>query len=253
MSRFPEVWFCPSFATQSTPEVLNSMLDAVASTGVRHFNLPDSSGVAVPEEIVELVRPYAQRGWELGIHCHNDFGLCLANTVAGLGAGARYADVTVNGYGERAGNCSLEQLSVALVYLFGASVSVDLSRLRRLSQEVAARAGREIAPDAAIVGRDAFAQKLDAHVRLTELDPTMLEPFDPALVGNERRVAIGPGSGEHSLTRKIQLLGVDEPDMRAVALALPRIITQVEEDKFISDDSILAAYERAAAECDVPT
>ena len=190
-SMFPEVWFCPSFSTQARPELLDEMLGAVAETGVRHFNIPDSSGVATPDEIAQLVGRVVRMGVECGVHCHDDFGLGLVNTLAGVAAGAQYADATVNGYGERAGNCSLEQLAVALAHLFGGSISVDLSHLRLLSQEVAARAGREIAPDAAIVGRDAFAQKLDAHVRLTERDPTLLEPFDPALVGNERRVAMG--------------------------------------------------------------
>jgi isopropylmalate/homocitrate/citramalate synthase len=241
-ARFPEVWFCPSFATQADPDVLEAMVGAVAETGVRHFNVPDSSGVASPGDVALLIRRLANRGWDLGIHCHDDFGLGLANTLAGIAAGARYADVTVNGYGERAGNCSLAPLATALALLFGARTSVDLTKLHGLAHEAAARVGREIDPDSAVVGRDAFAQKLDAHVRLTERDPSLLEPFDPVLVGNERRLAVGPGSGEYSLTRKLEQLGIRAPEPRAVAAALPRIVHVVETEKAVSDDAIARAY-----------
>ena len=247
--RFPEVWFCPSFATQANPDVLNEMLDAVAATGVRHFNIPDSAGVAAPADIALLIERFAQAGWDLGIHCHDDFGLGVSNTLAGIAAGARYADATVNGYGERAGNCSLEQLATTLTQLFGATTSVNLDKLHGIAHGVAALVGRGIAPDAAVVGRDAFAQKLDAHVRLTDRDPSLLEPFDPAIVGNERRVAVGPGSGEYSLSRKLQSLGVESPDPRAVALALPRIIRLVEEQKAVPDDVITLTYADASREC----
>ncbi|HKP19154.1 MAG TPA: hypothetical protein VJT84_11790, partial [Gaiellaceae bacterium] len=187
------------------------------------------------------------------VHCHDDFGLALANTLAGIAAGARYADVTVNGYGERAGNCSLAELATALVQLLGAGVGLDLTNLHALAHGVAARTGREIAPDDPVVGRDAFAQKLDAHVRLTELDPTLLEPYDPALVGNERRLAVGPGSGEYSLTRKLESLGVDAPDPDAVAVALPRIVQLVEEQKDVSDDAVSRVYADAVHESGVTT
>jgi isopropylmalate/homocitrate/citramalate synthase len=248
IDRFPEVWFCPSFATQANPDTLTEMLDAVAETGVRHFTIPDSCGVAAPADIASLIGRFAHKGWDLGIHCHDDFGLGLANTLAGIAAGARYADVTVNGYGERAGNCSFEQLATALAQLFGATTSVDLSTLHGLAHGVASLVGRSIAPDAAVVGRDVFAQKLDAHVRLTDRDPSLLEPFDPAIVGNARRLAVGPGSGEYSLSRKLQSLGVQAPDPRAVALALPTIIQLVEEEKDVPDDVIVLTYTNASRE-----
>ncbi len=243
VEAFPEVWFCPSFAPVSRPEVLDEMLETVAAAGVSHFNIPDSSGVAAPAEMAALIGRFAGRpGWTVGVHTHNDFGLGVANALAAIAAGARAADVTVNGYGERAGNCSLEQLVAALEQLFGATTSIDLTKLHGLSRDVAARAGRAVAPDAPIVGRDAFAQKLDAHVRLTELDPTLLEGLDPAVVGNTRRLAVGPGSGTYSLTRKLESLGVENPEPDAVALALPRIVAIVEERKEIGDDEIVAVY-----------
>lgn len=251
--RFAEVWFCPSFATQANPDTLTEMFDAVAETGVRHFNIPDSSGVATPAEIVQLMRHCAGNGRELGIHCHNDFGLGLANTVAGLSAGATYADVTVNGYGERAGNCSLAELGAALHELFDGRTSLNLARLHDVSHSVAQLAGRTVALDAPIVGRDTFSQKLDAHVKLTDRDPTLLEPFDPATVGNQRRLAIGPGSGTFSLARKLQTLGIESPDPRAVEVALPRIIRRVEEEKSVADEQITVMYIDAVRECTVDT
>jgi isopropylmalate/homocitrate/citramalate synthase len=248
VEAFPDVWFCPSFAPVSRREVLDEMLATVFAAGVSHFNIPDSSGVAAPAEMAALVERFAGRpGWTVGVHTHNDFGLAVANALAAIAAGARAADVTVNGYGERAGNCSLEQLAAALEQLFGASTSLDITKLHDLSRDVALRVGRAIAPDAPIVGRDAFAQKLDAHVRLTDLDPTLLEGLDPATVGNTRRLAVGPGSGTYSLTRKLESLGVEGPDSDAVAVALPRIVAIVEERKEIEDDAIVAVYEEALA------
>jgi isopropylmalate/homocitrate/citramalate synthase len=138
---------------------------------------------------------------------------------------------------------------VALTQLFATDLSVDLAKLHVLAWDVAERAGRTIEPDTPIVGRDAFAQKLDAHVLLTERDPSLLEPYDPALVGNKRRIAVGPGSGEYSLSRKLESIGVESPDPRAVAVALPRIVRIVETEKTISDDEIALVYAEAFREC----
>jgi isopropylmalate/homocitrate/citramalate synthase len=171
--------------------------------------------VAGPERIAQLVTQIKDlTGGEVGVHCHDDFGLALANTLAGLQAGANLADSSLLGLGERAGNCATEELAVALELLYGVATGVDLERLTGLAEYVSEVTGVPISPAKAVVGSDAFSQKLDMHVALTRKDPSLLEPFPPQRVGNRRRLRLGLGSGPISVLAKLEQLGLPAVDER---------------------------------------
>jgi isopropylmalate/homocitrate/citramalate synthase len=128
-------------------------------------------------------------GLPIGVHCHNDFGLVVANTVAGVLAGAQLVDVAVNGLGDRAGNAPLEEVAAALELLYGLDTSIDLSRLTELSQTFALASGRALPPNKPVTGPGVFAHVLPTHVAAIEADRRSIQPFEPELVGNVQHLA----------------------------------------------------------------
>jgi isopropylmalate/homocitrate/citramalate synthase len=199
----------PSFVTLADERFLRAVYRAGAQAGARHFGIADSTGVASPERIVSLVGLVRETtGGEVGVHCHDDFGLALANTLAGIGAGATLADASLLGLGERAGNCATEELAVALELLYGSGTGIDLEQLTPLAEHLSQVTGFPISTSKAIVGGDAFSQKLDMHVALTRSDPTLLEPFPPERVGNRRRLRLGLGTGPVAVAAKLEQLGL---------------------------------------------
>ncbi|MHB8489374.1 MAG: LeuA family protein [Candidatus Dormibacteria bacterium] len=210
----PVVSFDPSFVTIAEQSFLQRAYETARDAGAHRYGLADSTGVASPErvsELVTLIRAVTCDG-EVGVHCHDDFGLGLANTIAGLASGATLADASVLGLGERAGNCALEELAVALKMLYGVETGVHLERLTALAEYVSDISGWQISPAKSIVGHDAFSQKLDMHVALTRKDPALLEPFAPALVGNQRRLRLGVGTGPLAVEAKLAELSLPPLD-----------------------------------------
>jgi isopropylmalate/homocitrate/citramalate synthase len=215
----PEVSFDPSFVTLADPGFLREVYSAAAEAGAQRFGVADSTGVASPERIGELVRMVREvtGGGAVGVHCHDDFGLALANTLAGLAAGADLADASVLGLGERAGNCAIEELALALQVLYQVDAGVRLDRLTALAQSVSQATGVPIPAAKAVVGADVFSQKLDMHVALTQRDPSLLEPYPPQTVGNRRRLRLGVGTGPVAIKAKLAELGLPELDAAAAA------------------------------------
>jgi isopropylmalate/homocitrate/citramalate synthase len=129
------------------------------------------------------------------IHCHNDFGLAVANTIAGAEAGAEYLSVTVNSIGERSGNASFEEAALALKILYGVETGIDASKLLALSQLVEERSGVRLQDHKAVVGRGAFAHEAGMVVAGLLKDPFTAEDYSPELVGQRRRIVLGKKSG----------------------------------------------------------
>jgi len=143
---------------------------------------------------------------------HDDFGLAVANALAGLRAGASVADVSVLGLGERAGNAPTEELATALEGLYGINTGVRLEKLHALAQLVSRIAGVPIPAHKAVVGEDVFAQKLEMHVQVTSRDPSLHEPFSPEVVGHRRILKLGSGTGPVAVRAKLQELGLNVPE-----------------------------------------
>jgi homocitrate synthase NifV len=142
------------------------------------------------------------------MHMHNDFGLATANTLAGIKAGARSVNTTVNGIGERAGNAALEEVLMALKCIYKIETGIDTKRLVELSQLVAKATNYRVPPWKAIVGENAFAHESDIHAHGVLQNPDTYEPFAPEDVGCKRRFVIGKHSGRHLLLSVLQKYGI---------------------------------------------
>lgn len=223
---YPTVIYGSSFATQADLGFLRELYPVAVEAGADVISLADSLGTAKPEAIRFLVEEMRDVAPAAGIrlHMHNDYGLALANTLAGIEAGADWVEVTVNGLGERSGNCCLEELVLALEGLYGVETAVDARSLCGLSQLVARLTGAEIPPMKPVVGGNAFSNKLEIHVQAVAKNPGLMEPYDPSLVGNRRSIKLGRGTGPTGARLRAAELGLElrEAD-------LPRVVAAVNE------------------------
>jgi isopropylmalate/homocitrate/citramalate synthase len=183
------VSFVPSDATRADPDFLVRLWEAAASAGAGRVYVADSMGAATPGLVASLVeRASAVTSLPVGVHCHNDFGLAVANSIAGVNAGAELVDVAVNGLGDRAGNAPLEEVVAALALLYGVETGIDLRSLTGLSARFAEAAGRPLHPNKPISGPSVFVHSLPTHVQAIEADSRSIQPFEPELVGNTQRI-----------------------------------------------------------------
>ncbi len=181
----------------------------VAAAGADRLRLSDTIGVLTPEgyaQIVTDVRTAASI--DVQCHAHNDFGLAVANTLAGLCAGARWFHVTINGIGERAGMPDFATTLLALRQLYGVDVGIDLRCCGELSALVTAATGIDLPPWYPVVGSNAFAHESGIHVNALLRDGAAFEPFDPHTVGRERRLVLGKHSGRALVREMLANRGV---------------------------------------------
>lgn len=223
---FEEVAFGPSFSTLAEPAYLFQLYSAALEAGATVISLSDSTGTAKPS----AVRYYVERMRGLSdtagvrLHMHNDLGLAMANTLAGVEAGADWVEVTINGLGERAGNCPLEEFVVALEALYGIRLPIRSEALYDLCTLIARLTHVPIPPMKPIVGSDVFSNKLEIHVQAAAKDPTLMEPFDPVIVGNRRTIRLGRGTGPTGIRMKLSELNVELPDE-----AMPQAVAAVND------------------------
>lgn len=183
------VAFAPSDATRTDVEFLGQLWSAAVEAGADRVYVADSVGVATPDVMAFLVNLARDTtGLPVGVHCHNDFGLAVANTVAGVMTGAVIADVAVNGLGDRAGNTPLEELTAALTLLYGIDLGIDLAALTRTSAFLAAASKRPLTPNKPITGSAVFTHVLPTHIEAVGKDARSLQPYEPELVGNQQRI-----------------------------------------------------------------
>jgi 2-isopropylmalate synthase len=222
----PDVEFSCEDATRSDPEFLAEVYRAVVRAGATTLNLPDTVGYALPEEFAGLLsflvgEVDADVVWS--VHTHDDLGLAVANALAGVGAGARQVEVAVNGIGERAGNCSLEEIVMALRTRTsgGIDTTVETKEIARTSRLVSMLTGYPVAPNKAIVGANAFAHEAGIHQHGVMVDRTTYEIMDPLDVGLEgSRIVLGKHSGRHAFVKALEDLGFTlEPTELARAFA----------------------------------
>lgn len=182
--------------------------------GADVVSISDSQGKAKPAAVRLMVSGIRDEFGAVDIraHMHDDYGLALANSLAAVEAGANWVDATVNGLGERAGNCALEELVLALEALYGVDTGFDLRRLYGVSRLVERLSGTEVPPRKSVVGADCFANQLEIHVRAAANEPSLMEPYDPALVGNERSIRLGLGSGPTGIRMKLAAMGLALPE-----------------------------------------
>lgn len=180
----------------------------VKDAGADRLRLSDTIGILRPHEYANIVRTVAATGIDTQCHAHNDFGLAVANTLAGLEAGARYFHVTVNGLGERAGMPDLAQIVMALKCLYGVEVGLDTTLLRDLSGLVDRATGRARQLDRPVTGDLVFAHESGIHANGVLRDSSTFEPFAPSLIDARSAVVIGKHSGRAAVKHKLLESGV---------------------------------------------
>ena len=238
------------------PDTALRVIDAAGQAGADVVVLCDTNGGQLPLGIAETVREVADRtGLRLGIHCQDDTGCAVANSIAAVQAGATHVQCTANGYGERAGNADLFVVAGNLVAKLGMPVlpegrAAELTRTAHALAEIA-----NIAPDThqAYVGASAFAHKAGLHASAIKVDPLLYNHIDPAVVGNDMRVLVTEMAGRASLELKGAQLGVDLADKPEAASSALKKVKALEAEgwSFEAADASLELLLRAEAD-DVP-
>lgn len=223
---------------RTDPSFLVDYANTVQEAGADRLRLSDTVGMLTPEGYGERVAAVAKAsGIDLQCHAHNDFGLAVANTLAGIWAGARYFHVTINGIGERAGMADLAQVATTMKYLYGIDLGIKLEMLADLSRIVGDASRHDPTPWHPIVGDNVFAHESGIHVNAMLKDTSSFEPFPPEQVGGCRRYVLGKHSGralirhvleEHSRTFDDDVLGECLRQVRGLATAAGREVTSGE-------------------------
>ena len=209
-----DVEFSCEDATRSDPDFLAQVFSAAARAGATTLNLPDTVGYAVPEEfgaLLTFLMGEVDREVVWSVHTHDDLGLAVANALSGIEAGARQVEVAVNGIGERAGNCALEEIVMALrtrTAQRGLDTRIETKEIARTSRLVSMLTGYPVPPNKAIVGANAFAHEAGIHQHGVMAERTTYEIMDPVDVGLEgSRLVLGKHSGRHAFFKALTELG----------------------------------------------
>lgn len=253
-----DVEFSPEDAARSEPAFLYQVLETAIRAGATTLNIPDTVGYATPEEYGALIKGIIENtpGIEkcvVSVHCHNDLGLAVANTLSGLRHGARQAEVAINGIGERAGNTALEELVMALQTRrnwFGLYTGVDSTQLTRTSRLVSNCTGMVVQPNKAIVGANAFAHESGIHQDGMLKHRDTYEIMRPETVGaSHSKLVLGKHSGRAAVKSRLQELGykLSEDDLNR---AFERFKKLADKKKAIADADLeaLVADELAESE-----
>lgn len=213
--------FSAEDASRSDPDFLCRVFEAVIEAGATTINIPDTVGYAIPQEFADLVKyvmvhtPNIHKAI-VSIHCHNDLGLATANTLAAISAGARQAEVTINGIGERAGNTSLEEMVMTLhtrPNYIPISTNINTKQIYPTSRLVSMITGIIVQPNKAIVGANAFAHEAGIHQDGMLKNPMTYEIMKPDTIGlSASKLVLGKHSGRHALRSHLKELGYDLSD-----------------------------------------
>ncbi len=239
-SRGVTVEFSCEDGTRTELDFLKEMHVAVQEAGVHKINLPDTVGTMSPAAMEYLVSEVMKvTKVPLSIHCHDDFGLAVANSMAAVRKGARQVHVCVNGLGERAGNAALEEVVMSLLAFLNVRTNVDTRKLGMTSRAVARMTGVPVPDTKAIVGNNAFAHESGIHVHGVLKDPSTYEAFSPELVGMQRNIVMGKHTGAHSVKEKLGEYGVCLPE-DMLATVVEKIKTLAESGKEVDDAELVA-------------
>ena len=211
-------------ASRSDLDYLTTLYTAGIEAGADRLAFCDTVGVLVPEVTAKIFGRLSGLGVPLSVHCHNDFGMATANTIAALRSGAAQAHVTVNGIGERAGNASLEEVVMTLESLYEIDTGIKCQDIYQLSRLVSRMTGLQLSPNKAIVGENAFTHEAGIHVHGLLADTKTYEPISPETVGRKRRIVLGKHAGRASVELALHEFGV------AVTVEqLEQIVSRVKE------------------------
>ena len=205
--------FSAEDATRTEFEYLKEIYKAVEDAGADYINVPDTVGVMVPTSMKWLITNLNEHlNIPISVHCHDDFGLAVANSLVSVEAGANQIHATINGLGERAGNASLEEVVMALITEYGIKMDIKTENLVNLSQFVSRITGVKMPPNKAIVGENAFAHEAGIHVHGVLAKAETYEPITPEIVGHTRRIVLGKHTGANAIKAKLDEYGIELTD-----------------------------------------
>lgn len=218
-------------ASRTEMEFLIEYALAAKAEGADRMRFCDTIGVLGPFRTYKVIKELIEAtGLEIEMHTHNDFGMAVANAMAGIHAGATWVNVTVGGLGERAGNAALEEVVMALKYIEDVDLGFDTKRFREMGEFVAEAAGRTIPVWKSVIGTNMFAHESGIHADGVIKNPHTYEVFSPDEVGLERQIVVGKHSGSRTLEMKFEEYGLELSRDEAVAL-LPLVRTKAVQIK----------------------
>jgi 2-isopropylmalate synthase len=249
--QFDEIEFSAEDALRTEPDFLVEAMNCAAAHGADVLNVPDTVGVSEPGEIravFERLDREVERSEHVifSAHCHNDLGLAVSNSLAAIQGGARQIECSINGIGERAGNCSLEEVVMALnvrADIFGYETCLDTTQLWPASQALTRVTGAALSPNKAIVGENAFAHEAGIHQHGMMTDRRTYEIMTPESVGSPgSALVLGKHSGRHALGERLASLGY-KLDAPALAAACDAFKTFADEHGEVLDADLVALME----------
>jgi len=229
-------------ASRADIDYLKSVYNAGIDAGADRLCFCDTVGILTPERSYEIFCDLSQLRAPISVHCHNDFGMATANTVAALRAGAGESHVTINGIGERAGNTSLEEVVMVLYSLYKLETKIDLKGLYTTSHLVSRLCGIPVAPNKAIVGGNAFTHEAGIHVHGLLANTSTYEPITPELVGRERRIVLGKHAGRSSVVLALKEMGISVTE-KQIDNIVERMKDMGDKGKRVTDADLLTIAE----------
>jgi len=197
-------------ATRADPVFLKELFSAGVKDGAQRVCVCDTVGVLTPEKTQELFSELTKAiEVPVAAHCHNDFGMATANTLAAVQAGAREVHVTVNGLGERAGNAALEEVALGLAHFYNIQTGIQLKKLYEISRLVERNTSLPVSVTKAVVGENAFSHEAGIHTAGVLAYPPTYEPISPETVGHHRRLVFGKHVGSHAIESELKRIGLN--------------------------------------------
>jgi 2-isopropylmalate synthase len=232
--------FSPMDATRTKMGFLKRVCKAAEEAGADRINIPDTVGVMTPltmRKLIEEIKSVVNV--PISVHCHNDFGMAVANSLAGVEAGASQIHATVNGLGERAGNAALEEVVMALHLIYNRKTRINTRLLYDTSRLVAKLTGVTMQPNKAIVGENAFAHESGIHTRGVAVVPSTFEPIKPELVGRKRRLVAGKLAGTSGIKAELEEAGI-YPNKDQLGEIVRKVKELGDKGKTVTDADLLA-------------
>lgn len=221
-----QVAFAPEDATRTQRDFLLKICGIAIESGAEVIGIPDTVGIMLPDEMRELIADIVTNlRVPVAAHCHNDFGLATANSLAAVVGGAAAVQCSLGGIGERAGNASLEEVVCALELRCGCTTQIDLTQLQSANELLYSFLPFSASPNKAIVGKNAFTHESGLHTSGVIREASTYEPFDPALLGRSRRFVFGKHSGRQAIVHVLEQaqITVTEQTLDDLVLAVKRL------------------------------
>jgi 2-isopropylmalate synthase len=232
--------FSPMDATRSSLPFLKKVCRAAEDVGMDRLNVPDTVGIMIPRSMHKLIEDLKTVvKAPISVHCHDDFGMAVANSLAAVEAGAVQVHCTINGLGERAGNASLEEVVMALHMIYKLKTRVNSRLLYSTSRLVATLTGISVQPNKAIVGENAFAHESGIHTRGVTVKPLTFEPIKPEMVGRTRKLVAGKLAGTRGVKAELEEIGI-HPTEEQLKEIVQRVKDLGDKGKMVTDADLLA-------------